>query len=113
MDIIYISDLRIDTVIGVNEWERRTTQTLILDIEMAADIRAAAGSDDIADTLDYKSVAKRLRVTKSGKFKKRRAGKRHLLQGKSAKRKRQLRGGDLVCSTMEKQIRRLLPYGAS
>ena len=60
MDIIYISDLRIDTVIGVNEWERRTTQTLILDIEMAADIRAAAGSDDIADTLDYKSVAKRL-----------------------------------------------------
>lgn len=57
-----------------------------------------------------KSVAKRFRVTKSGKFKKMRAGKRHLLQGKSSKRKRHLRQGDLVSSGMEKQIRRLLPY---
>ena len=60
MDIIYLTDLRIDTVIGVNEWERRTTQTLALDIEMGADIRTAAASDDIADTLDYKAVAKRV-----------------------------------------------------
>ena len=57
-----------------------------------------------------KSVQKRIRVTKSGKFKKMRAGKRHLLQGKSAKRKRHLRAGDLVSSAMEKQLRRLLPY---
>lgn len=57
-----------------------------------------------------KSVHKRIRVTKNGKFKKMRAGKRHLLNLKSAKRKRQLRKGDLVSSTFEKQIRRLLPY---
>ena len=57
-----------------------------------------------------KSVQKRIRVTKSGKFKKMRAGKRHLLQGKRSKRKRHLRQNDLVSSAMEKQIRRLLPY---
>ena len=60
MDIIYLTDLRIDAVIGVNEWERRTTQTLVLDIELAADVGAAAATDDIADTLDYKAVAKRV-----------------------------------------------------
>lgn len=57
-----------------------------------------------------KSVRKRIRVTKSGKFKKMRAGKRHLLECKSSKRKKHLRRGDLVSPTMEKQIRRLLPY---
>ena len=57
-----------------------------------------------------KSVHKRIRVTKSGKFKKMRAGKRHLLTGKSSKRKRHSRQGDLVSGAMEKQLRRLLPY---
>ncbi len=57
-----------------------------------------------------KSVAKRIRKTKSGKFKKMRAGKRHLLNLKSAKRKSQLRKGDLVFKGMEKTMRRLLPY---
>ena len=57
-----------------------------------------------------KSVSKRFRRTKSGKFKKMRAGKRHLLTGKSAKRKKHLRHSDLVSDGMEKQIRRLLPY---
>lgn len=58
-----------------------------------------------------KSVQKRIRVTKSGKFKKMRAGKRHLLQGKSSKRRRHLRQADLVSGTLERQLRRLLPYG--
>ncbi len=60
MDIIYLRDLRIDTVIGVYEWERRIRQTLVLDLEMGADIRPAAASDDIEDTLNYKAVAKRV-----------------------------------------------------
>jgi dihydroneopterin aldolase len=60
MDIIYLHDLRIDTVIGVFDWERRVRQTVILDLEMAADIRRAAARDDLADTLNYKAVAKRL-----------------------------------------------------
>jgi len=60
MDIVYLRDLRIDTVIGIYGWERRTRQTIIFDLEMSADIARAAASDDIADTLNYKSVAKRL-----------------------------------------------------
>ena len=42
------------------DWERRVRQTVILDLEMATDIRRAAASDDLADTLNYKAVAKRL-----------------------------------------------------
>ena len=60
MDIIYIHDLHIDTVIGVFDWERRVRQTVILDLDLAADIRNAAASDELADTLNYKALAKRL-----------------------------------------------------
>ncbi len=60
MDIIYLTDLKIDTVIGIYDWERRIRQTVSFDLEMATDIRKAAASDTIEDTLDYKAVAKRL-----------------------------------------------------
>jgi dihydroneopterin aldolase len=59
-DIIYLNDLKIDTIIGIFEWERRVKQTVSLDLEMATDIRRAAASDNIDDALDYKAVAKRL-----------------------------------------------------
>jgi len=60
MDIVYLRDLRIETVIGIYDWERRTRQTIILDLEMSADIAHAATTDHIDDTLNYKAVAKRL-----------------------------------------------------
>lgn len=60
MDIVFIEDLRIDTVIGIYDWERRVRQTLSFDIEMAFDNTKPAASDDIADTLNYKDVSKRL-----------------------------------------------------
>jgi dihydroneopterin aldolase len=60
MDIIFLADLRIDTVIGIFDWERRIKQTVVFDVEMAADIKKAAASDSIDDTLDYKAVAKRI-----------------------------------------------------
>jgi 7,8-dihydroneopterin aldolase/epimerase/oxygenase len=60
MDIIYLHDLKIECIIGVWEWERKIRQTVVLDLDMAADIRRAAQSDRIEDTLDYKAVAKRL-----------------------------------------------------
>ena len=60
MDIIFINELRIDTIIGIYEWERVTKQTVSLDLEMATDIRKAAATDSIDDTLNYKAVAKRL-----------------------------------------------------
>ena len=60
MDIVYIRDLKIETVIGIYDWERRIRQTVSIDLEMATDIRKAAATDNIADALDYKAVAKRL-----------------------------------------------------
>ena len=60
MDIVYIRDLKVDTVIGIFDWERRIRQTVSLDLEMATDIRAAAASDSIDDALDYKAVGKPL-----------------------------------------------------
>jgi dihydroneopterin aldolase len=60
MDIVFIRDLRIDTIIGIYDWEREVRQTVSLDLEMAADIRKAAETDDIQYALNYKSVAKRL-----------------------------------------------------
>jgi 7,8-dihydroneopterin aldolase/epimerase/oxygenase len=60
MDIIFLRDLRIDTIIGIYDWERSTRQTVSLDLEMATDIRKAAATDHIDDTLNYKAVAKRL-----------------------------------------------------
>jgi dihydroneopterin aldolase len=60
MDLVFIEDLRIDTVIGIYDWERRTRQTIALDVEMGFDNRKPAASDAIEDTLDYKAVSKRL-----------------------------------------------------
>ena len=59
-DLVFIEDLRIQTVIGIFDWEREITQTVSLDLRMAFDISSAGKSDDIVDTLDYKSVSKRL-----------------------------------------------------
>lgn len=59
-DIVFIRDLRVETVIGVYDWERAIRQTVSLDLEMAADVAGAARTDAIAEALDYKTVAKRL-----------------------------------------------------
>jgi len=60
MDTIFLRDLRVETIIGIYDWERTNRQVVAIDLEMAWDIARAAASDDIADTLDYKAVAKRL-----------------------------------------------------
>lgn len=60
MDIIYIRELQVETVIGIYDWERNVKQVVSLDLEMAADIKQAAKTDHIDDTLNYKAVAKRL-----------------------------------------------------
>lgn len=60
MDIIYLSDLKIETIIGIYEWERKVKQTVSLELQMAANIRKSAETDTIDDTLNYKAVAKRL-----------------------------------------------------
>ena len=60
MDRVFIEALEIDCVIGIYDWERKIRQPIVLDIEMGFDNRKPAASDDIADTLDYKAISKRL-----------------------------------------------------
>ncbi|MGZ8191644.1 MAG: dihydroneopterin aldolase [Methylococcaceae bacterium] len=60
MDIIFLGGIKIDTIIGIYDWERKTKQTVVLDIEMAFDIQKAAETDDIQYTLDYKTVSDRI-----------------------------------------------------
>ena len=59
-DTIFLHDLRIETTVGIWDWERKIRQTVSIDLEMGADIRRAAASDSIEDTLNYKNVAKRV-----------------------------------------------------
>ena len=58
MDKIFVTDLRVDAVVGIWDWERAMTQTVSIALEMAWDIRPAAETDDIASTLDYRAVSK-------------------------------------------------------
>jgi len=60
MDLVLIEGLEVRTVIGIYDWEREIRQTVRLDLEMAWDISKAGKTDNIEDTLDYKSVSKRL-----------------------------------------------------
>lgn len=60
MDVVYIKDLRIETIIGIFDWEREIKQVVSMDLEMASDNRLAADNDSIENALDYKSVAKRV-----------------------------------------------------
>ena len=68
-DYVSISGLRVAAVIGVLDWEREIEQTLTFNVEMAADVRKAAASDDISDALDYSAVADTISGTvRDGKF---------------------------------------------
>jgi dihydroneopterin aldolase len=60
MDKIFIHALKTEAIIGIFDWERQVKQTVIVDIEISADVRKAALSDSIHDTLNYKRVAKRV-----------------------------------------------------
>jgi len=57
-----------------------------------------------------KGVTKRFKVTGSGKVKRSKAGKRHLLTSKTGKRKRTLRKGVMTDKTQEKSIKEMMPY---
>lgn len=56
MDVVFIQELKVDTVIGVRDWERRVRQTLVLDLELGCDAAAAAATDAVDDAVDYDAV---------------------------------------------------------
>jgi dihydroneopterin aldolase len=60
MDKIFIHALKTEAIVGIFDWERQVKQTVLMDLELSADIRTAALSDSIDDTVNYKRVAKRV-----------------------------------------------------
>jgi dihydroneopterin aldolase len=68
-DTVSIRDLSVAAVIGVHPWEREIEQTLVFNVDLAADVRRAAATDDLADALDYSAVAEAIAaVVRAGKF---------------------------------------------
>jgi dihydroneopterin aldolase len=68
-DYVSVRDLSVAAVIGVHDWEREAEQTLVVSVDMAADVRKAAASDNLADALDYSAVAATITaVVREGKF---------------------------------------------
>jgi FolB domain-containing protein len=68
-DTVSVRDLSVRAVIGVHEWERAIEQTLVFNVDMVADVRTPAASDDLADALDYSAVAAAIAaVVREGKF---------------------------------------------
>ena len=59
-DLIHIRDLLLRGVIGINDWEREVRQDILINITLTADLSQAAASDDIEDTVNYRTVTKRV-----------------------------------------------------
>ena len=62
MDKIYLHGLSVDAIVGIWDWERKIPQTVSIDLDMSADVAKAAASERLEDTLDYKSVSKRIQA---------------------------------------------------
>jgi len=67
MDTIFISELKLDALIGIYAWEHEVPQTLQLDLELAVDASRCARSGRIADTVDYAKVVARIGETVAGR----------------------------------------------
>lgn len=65
MDTIFISQLRIETIIGVYTEERLFPQLLLLDIEFTLDTHAASLSDQVTDTVDYAELTQKIQAWSS------------------------------------------------
>ncbi len=59
-DRVFLRGLAVECIIGFIDWERRVRQTVVIDIEVPVDCAHAAATDDVASTVDYKKIAKRL-----------------------------------------------------
>ena len=59
-DSIFLHGLTVECIIGFIDWERRMPQTVVIDLELPCDAARAAMSDRVADTVDYKQIAKRV-----------------------------------------------------
>ena len=60
MATIRIADLKLRTIIGTNDWERRTKQDIIINISLDYAATKAAKTDALKDTIDYKAMTKKI-----------------------------------------------------
>ncbi len=60
MDRLFVHELRVDTLVGIYDWETRVKQTLVFDIEVCARLERAGLTDELADTIDYGVLAGRI-----------------------------------------------------
>ena len=60
MDQIFIKDLVARGIIGINDWERETPQEICINIVLSANLHKAGNSDDIQDSPNYRTVAKKV-----------------------------------------------------
>jgi len=70
MDKVFIKDLAARGILGVNDWERKTPQTILINVTVFTDITQAASSDDLEDCVNYRTLAKKLQAhtEKSARF---------------------------------------------
>ena len=59
-DTVFVRDLLIRGIIGVNDWEREQKQDIVINLSLSVDARAAGESDDVADVLNYRTLTKRI-----------------------------------------------------
>jgi FolB domain-containing protein len=59
MDILFVKDLHVRAIIGINEWERDKPQDIIINMVIYTDLTRAGESDDINDSVNYRTMAKK------------------------------------------------------
>jgi FolB domain-containing protein len=59
-DRIEIKDLLLRGIVGINEWERKNRQDILINITLFGDLSPSGESDDIADTINYRTVTKKV-----------------------------------------------------
>lgn len=102
-DYVSIRDLSVAAVIGVHGWEREVEQTLLFSVDMVADVRRAAATDDLADALDYSAVARTIAaVVRDGKF--------HLIETAAERVARRLLA-DFPVSRLRLEVRKPITAG--
>ncbi len=62
MDQVFINDLLVRGILGVNEWEREKPQDILINIVLFNDQKKAGKSDMLADCVNYRSVAKKVQA---------------------------------------------------
>lgn len=69
MDKIILSQIQVNTIIGVLNWERKVKQKLLIDVEVVLDLHKAGKSDDLNDSVDYSKIAARcIDIAQEGQF---------------------------------------------